>query len=109
MALHHAAPGEVVDLDTWGDDLPSGGTKAVVKTDNMELIRMALSAGKTIDQHQVAAPVVIHCLSGTIEIDTMGKSETLKAGQLIHLAPNEPHALRAKEDSNLLLTIVFLQ
>jgi len=107
MALHHASPGEVVDLATWGEDLPSGGTKAIVKTDDMELIRMVLAAGKEVDTHQVANPIVIHCLSGLIEIDTSGKSERLGAGQLIHLDSNEPHAVRAKEDSQVLLTVVF--
>jgi quercetin dioxygenase-like cupin family protein len=109
MALHHAAPGEVVDLETWGEDLPSGGTKAIVKTDEMELIRMVLAGGKKVDTHQVASPVVIHCLSGLIEIDTMGKSERLGPGQLMHLASNEPHAVRAKEDSQVLLTVVFFR
>jgi quercetin dioxygenase-like cupin family protein len=109
MALHHAAPGEVVDLDGWGEDLPSGGTKAIVKTDEMELIRMALPAGKELDTHSVAGPLVIHCLSGSIEIDAMGKTEVLNAGRLVHLAPGEPHAVRAKEDARVLLTVVFVR
>lgn len=108
MALHHAAPSEVVDLEDWGDDVPSG-TKAIVKTDELEMIRMALPAGKELDTHRVAGPLVIHCLSGSIEIDAMGKTGVLKGGQLVHLAPGEPHAVRAMEDARVLLTVVFMR
>ena len=40
MAMHHAAPGEVVDLASWADDLPGEKTKAIVKTDTLELARL---------------------------------------------------------------------
>jgi hypothetical protein len=39
MAKHHALPGEIVNLDTWADDLDDEKTKAIVKTDEMELAR----------------------------------------------------------------------
>ena len=52
MATHHAKPGEIVDLQTWAADLPKEHTKAIVKTDEMELIRIVLPAGKGIPQPQ---------------------------------------------------------
>ncbi len=109
MALHHAAEGEVVDLATWDEDTASGGTKAIVKTDNLELIRLTLSPEREMDTHQVAGPSVIHCLDGRIVVDAMGKSEELGPGQLMHLAPNEPHAVRAREESHALLTVMFIR
>ena len=43
MATHHANPGEIVDLQTWAADLPKEHTKAIAKTDDMELIRIVLT------------------------------------------------------------------
>ena len=36
-----------------------------------------------------------------------GRSQRLRAGQLVYLLPDEPHALITKTDSILLLTIIF--
>ena len=32
MATHHASPSEIVDLETWSQDLPGEHAKAIVKT-----------------------------------------------------------------------------
>ncbi len=107
MATHHAEPGEVVDLQTWAADLPQEHTKAIVKTDKMELIRMVLPSGKGIPNHKVLGPITIHCIAGKIAITTMGDTREINYDQLIHLMPGEPHSVKAIEDSVVLLTIVF--
>ena len=107
MALHHAAPGEVVDLASWGDETPDSGTKAIVKTEKMELIRMVIPAGREISSHQLASPIVVHCLKGNLEFHAMGDTRTLEPGQLLYLEPNETHSLKACEEVEVLLTIVF--
>lgn len=44
---------------------------------------------------------------GDIIFTTAGRSQRLRAGQLVYLLPYEPHALIAKMDSIVLLTIIF--
>ncbi len=56
MATHHAKPGEVVNLETWAEDLTTEQTKAIIKTNEMELIRLVLPQGKEILNHKVASP-----------------------------------------------------
>lgn len=107
MATHHANPGEIVDLQTWAADLPKEHTKAIVKTDEMELIRIVLPAGKGIPNCKVTGPITIQCVSGKIAVTTMGATLQLNYNQLIHLTPSEPHSLKAIEDSVALLTIIF--
>ena len=48
MATHHAKPGEVVNLETWAEDLTTDQTKGIVKTEEMELVRLVLAQGKKI-------------------------------------------------------------
>ena len=61
MATHHAAPSEIVDLETWAQDLPKEHTKAIVKTPEMELARLVFPAGGEFPDHQVSGPIVVHC------------------------------------------------
>ncbi len=44
MSTHHAAAGEVVNLATWANDLPSEKSKSIVKTDGVELARLVIKA-----------------------------------------------------------------
>jgi quercetin dioxygenase-like cupin family protein len=107
MATHHASPAEIVDLDTWANDIPNEQTKAIVKTEEMELARLVIPAGKEIPTHKVSGPIIVHCLDGKIEFTAMGTTQVLISGQLLHLLPDEPHSLKAVEDSVVLLTIIF--
>ncbi len=108
MATHHANPGEVVDLETWAKDQPEARTKAIVKSDEMELIRMYLPAGKEIPNHKVRnGSIIVHCIRGSVEFTAMGAAQELESGQLLHLEPGEPHSLVAIEEAVILLTIIF--
>ena len=44
-----------------------------------------------------------------VAFTAMGKTLDLSAGQMLHLASGEAHALRGEEDSSLLLTLVLKQ
>ncbi len=107
MATHHASPSEIVDLETWAQDLPNEHSKTIVKTDEMELARLVFPAGGEFPTHKVSGPVVIHCVNREIECAAMGETRSLKPGQLLYLMPDEPHSLRAITNAVVLLTIIF--
>ena len=107
MATRHAKPGEIVNLDHWADDLDIDQTKAIVKTEQMELIRLVLSAGDSIPTHKVAGPITVQCVKGKIEFSAMGATQKLQTGELLHLLPGEPHSVKALDNTVVLLTIIF--
>ena len=107
MATHHASAGEVVDLDSWAQDVPGNHSKAIVKTDDMEIARLVILAGKEFSDHKVPGVTVLHCIKGKIEIKAMGTTRTLSRDQLLYLAPGESHSVTAMVDSIVLLTIIF--
>jgi quercetin dioxygenase-like cupin family protein len=107
LATHHASPGEIVDLNTWTKDLPNEHTKAVVKTDKMELIRLVIPIGKEIPTHKVSGLIIVHCIKGEIEFIAMNSKKKLMPGQLLYLMPHEAHSVKASEDSVVLLVIIF--
>ncbi len=107
MATHHASPGEIVDLYTWAHDVPHEHSKAIVKTDDMEIARLVIQAGKEFPNHKVSGSIVVHCVKGQIEITLPDATQALKSNQLMYLMPNEPHTVKAVVDSVVLLTILF--
>lgn len=107
MATHHAAPGEIVDLASWADDLPVEKTKVIVKTDQMQLARLVIPKDKEFPSHEVSGPITVQCIAGKILFTAMGAAQELHSGQLLYLMPGEPHSLRGIEDSVILLTILI--
>lgn len=107
MALHHAASGELIDIRPLASKLKSAHTEALYKSDHLEVFRMVLLAGKGMPAHQVAGEISIQCLEGSIEVTAEGPSQLMRQGDLICLAGGTSHALKAVEDSSVLVTILL--
>ena len=103
----HAYPGRPIDLRPEGASLATATTFPLVKEDAFEAIRMVLRKDHEMAGHQVAGPVTIYCLDGQIAFTARGQTHDLRAGHWLFLLGNEPHSLRAIEDSSFLLTILF--
>jgi hypothetical protein len=56
MAIPHAQSGEVVSVHPLGAVLADHGTHTLVKTDNMEIIRLVLARDKEIATHTALTP-----------------------------------------------------
>ena len=68
---------------------------------------MVIHKGHEMGDHQVEGPITIYCLDGQIAFTARGQTHDLKPGQWLFLLGDEPHSLRAIEDSSFLLTILF--
>jgi quercetin dioxygenase-like cupin family protein len=107
MALEHAKPGDVIALTHAGEAASAFSSIALAKTEQIELIRLVLPAGKEMPEHHVKGEITLLCLSGEIAFTTRGQPVTLKAGEMLYLEGGAPHAVRAVADSVALLTIVL--
>jgi quercetin dioxygenase-like cupin family protein len=107
MAIPHANPGEVVDVRPLGSALASAQTKALVRTEQVEIIRLVVPAGKTIEEHKAKGEIVVHCLEGRLAFTVFGKTQNLEAGKLLYLPTNEPHSVKGIENASLLLTVLL--
>ncbi len=110
MSTHHAAAGEVVNLATWASDLPSEKSKAIVKTDGVELARLVIKADEDMHKNgfcHVNGPTIFHCIEGEIDLQTTDAKIRLRAGQLAYLESQTEHAVTGVQDSVVLLTIVL--
>jgi quercetin dioxygenase-like cupin family protein len=108
MAIHHASSGEVIDIHPLGDRVRESQTTTLVKTDQLEIIRLMLPAGKEIPAHKVAGPITVQCLEGRVQFYAHDNWLSLAPGQLIYLDGNQSHALKGVEDASVLVTIQLL-
>lgn len=106
MAIPHALPAQAIDVQPFGARLAGEKTVALFKSQDLEVIRMVLPAGKRLPAHKVAGGLVLHCLEGRLQVEVESRQHALNAGQLLHLPANVTHAVSALEDSSALLTIV---
>jgi quercetin dioxygenase-like cupin family protein len=107
MAIHHAAPGEIVDLGPLGAELARTTTSVLVKTSTFEVIRLVVPAGKDISNHTAPGDVTVQCLEGAVDFTTGGRTRRLTAGHMLYLAAGTLHALHGVEDASVLVNIVL--
>ena len=108
MALNHATSGQIIDVQgASGEDLTQFSAIALARTDELELIRMCMPKGKTMPEHHVPGEVTLLCLQGQIALHAHGGVQLLGPGQMVYLSGGQAHALEARADSLVLLTILL--
>jgi quercetin dioxygenase-like cupin family protein len=107
MAIPHAAPAQIVDIRPLGAALPDSVTTTLVKTAQLEIIRLVVPAGKEIRPHRVPGEITVQCLEGRVAFTALGQTRELEAGQLVYLTGGEEHSVKGLEDASVLLTILL--
>jgi quercetin dioxygenase-like cupin family protein len=97
-----------VDVRPLGDALAKTETTALVKNDAFEAIRLVLRKGKEVcHEHEVQGMITVYCIEGRVALTASGATHELPAGHWTYLMRHDPHALRALEDSSVLLTVML--
>ncbi len=107
MAMHHALSGELIDIRPLGDALNTTRTVTLYKTQHLEVFRVVLLAGKEMPEHKVVGELTVQCLEGSVEFSIGTTHDVMRSGDLKCLAGGIPHALRAIENSSLLVTLLL--
>lgn len=106
MALHHAAPGEVVCLHR-PDAAAVERSVALFKARDLEVIRLALRQGESLPPHRVGGDITVQCLHGVLDIGLPGRRVRLQAGELLYVPGEMAHDVVAVQDAVGLLTIAL--
>jgi quercetin dioxygenase-like cupin family protein len=65
----------------------------------------AFAAGQGLSEHTAPFDAAVSILDGEAEITISGKSFHLKAGEMINMPANKPHALRAVKQFKMMLVM----
>ena len=107
MALAHAAPGELIDVQRSAGAIASENSETLIRTDHLEVFRYALVAHKVVDTHAAAGLMVVQCIEGNVDFTALGATQRLTPGKMLYLPDHEPHGLTAVTDAVLLITILL--
>lgn len=90
---------------------PVSGHRQVtlVKRGPFTLMLFLFEPGGSLKEHSAEGEVSIQVLSGRLEVTVDDQAYRIGAGELISLAPGQPHAVRGLEASEMLLTVCQTQ
>jgi quercetin dioxygenase-like cupin family protein len=107
MALPHAQPLDVISVRPLGAALAQAVSTSLLKTDRLQLQHLVLPAHHDQPEHHVDDECTIHCLEGIVEVVMPGGTRRLDPGDLVVLPAQQPHSLRARADSAVLVTLLL--
>ena len=81
--------------------------KTLVKEGPLRITLVALRKGATLEEHQIAGPVSIQALGGTLRLSTRQGAVDLATGELLALDAGVAHAAEALDDCVLLITVAM--
>lgn len=107
MALPHAQALDVIGVQPLGAALIDAFSTSLIKTERLQLLHMVLPAHHDQPEHHIDDECVIQCLEGDVEVVMPGGSRRLGPGQLVVLPARQRHALSARADSAVLVTLML--
>ena len=107
MALPHAKHLDVINVGPMGEKLHGQVSTSLIKTDRIQLLHMVLAPHQDQPQHHVDDECTIHCLEGEVELVMGSGVKRLRAGNVVVLPAKEQHALRARVESAVLVTLLL--
>ncbi len=106
MALEHASPLQPIRLHPDGTLPPDAVSVSLIKSAELQLLRVVLRAGGVLPAHWVSGECTIQCLTGSVQLAAGEQQLDLEAGDVVLVPRQQPHELRSPhEDSALLVTI----
>lgn len=66
----------------------------------------AFAEGQGLSEHTAPFDALVYLLDGEAEVTISGKPLCLKAGEMVIMPANEPHALRALQKFKMLLIMI---
>jgi len=107
MALPHAHLLDVIGLGPLGPALHDAVSTSLLKTERLQLLHLVLPAHRDQPEREVDDECTIHCLEGEVAVQTGGGTRRLGPGQLVVLPARQRHALSARVDSAVLVTLLL--
>lgn len=80
-------------------------SRTLLRTANSRVVLFGFAEGQELSEHTSTQSAVVQILSGECEFSLGGKPHLAKAGDLIYLPPNLPHAVLATKQFSMLLTL----
>ena len=81
-------------------------SKTLFKTDEIKATVFGFAPGQELTEHKVDRPVLLHFVTGEVELFLDGKRMVAQAGSWIRMDPGLAHSLKASEETIMLLLLI---
>ncbi|HWH68673.1 MAG TPA: cupin domain-containing protein [Candidatus Sulfotelmatobacter sp.] len=80
-------------------------SRTLMRAPTARVVLFGFAEGQELTEHTSTQHALVQILSGECEFLLYGKPHNLKAGDLLYMPPNAPHALKATQQFSMLLTL----
>ncbi|MBI4327503.1 MAG: cupin domain-containing protein [Chloroflexi bacterium] len=80
-------------------------SRTVLRTPDARVVLFGFAAGQELSEHTSTQHALIQILSGECDFQLAGQWHLLKAGDLLYMPPDLPHAVKATQQFSMLLTL----
>lgn len=80
-------------------------SRTLLRTPHSRAVLFGFAEGQELTEHTSTQHALVEILTGECEFSLAGKVHELKAGNFVYMPPNLPHAVRAKTQFSMLLTL----
>ena len=80
-------------------------SRTLLRTANSRVVLFGFAEGQELTEHTSTQHALVQVLSGECEFSLAGAPHHLKAGDLLYMPPNLPHAAKATTKFSMLLTL----
>jgi len=99
-----AQPGKLSELINYQDG--SIVSKEIVKGEKGTVTLFAFDKGQGLSEHTAPFDALVFIFDGEAQVFIEGNPRHLKAGEVIIMPANKPHALKAEERFKMLLVMI---
>jgi quercetin dioxygenase-like cupin family protein len=104
--LIDAGAEKILSLPAETQFAPNGiVSRTLLRTANSRVVLFGFAEGQELTEHTSTQHAVVQILSGECDFSLAGEAHQLKAGDLLYMPPNLPHAVKAKTKFSMLLTL----
>jgi quercetin dioxygenase-like cupin family protein len=89
-------------------EIPKDGTlsRTIHRDDYVKVVLFGFAGGQELSQHTASVPAVIEILRGDARVTLDGEEKELSAGSWVYMAAKLPHAIYARTEVIMLLTML---
>lgn len=79
--------------------------KRIFQGEGATMVRLTFVAGQEMREHSTNSPLIVQVIEGDVRFDIGEHQLELTTGSILHVAPGVKHALEARTEAHLLLTL----
>ena len=89
-------------------EIPKDGTlsRTLHRDDRVKVVLFGFAGGQELSQHTASVPAMLQIVNGDARVTLDGEEKELSAGSWVFMDANLPHAVYARTDVVMLLTML---